>query len=61
MKENNIKDDVKRECLQEKKQQINSIVNSILDKSTSKFDPDGQYTGCPKGKQIKPIQDADDL
>lgn len=61
MKENNIKYDVKSKYLQEKKQQINSIVNSILDESTSKSDPDGHYTGCPKGKQIRPIQDADDL
>ncbi|MEG0181461.1 MAG: hypothetical protein RR942_03585 [Romboutsia sp.] len=57
MKENNIKS----ESLEEKKQRITSIVNSILSESTSKSDPDGHYTGCPKGKAIKPIQDVDDL
>lgn len=61
MKENNIKDNAKSKDLQDKKERINSIVSSILDESTSKSDPDGHYTGCPKGKQIRPIQDADDL
>ncbi|MGL5643101.1 MAG: hypothetical protein ACRDDM_12570 [Paraclostridium sp.] len=61
MKENNIRGNFKSESLEEKKQRITSIVNSILSESTSKSDPDGHYTGCPKGKAIKPIQDVDDL
>ena len=61
MKINNVKENIKRDDLQEKKQRISSVVNSILSESTSKSDPDGHYTGCPKGKQIRPIQDADDL
>ena len=61
MKENNIKKNIKEESLTEKKKRISSVVNSTLSESTSKFDPDGHYTGCPKGKAIKPIQDVDDL
>ncbi|MDO7203301.1 hypothetical protein Q5M85_02690 [Paraclostridium bifermentans] len=44
-----------------KEKRINSVVNSILSESTSKSDPDGHYTGCPKGEAIRPIQDVDDL
>ena len=61
MKENNIKKNIKEENLTEKKKRISSVVNSILSESTSKSDPDGHYTGCPKGKAIKPIQDIEDL
>ncbi|WP_250673582.1 hypothetical protein LZ906_005205 [Paraclostridium ghonii] len=61
MKEKNIKKNIKGESLQEKSERISSVVNSILSESTSKSDPDGHYTGCPKGKDIKPIQDVDDL
>jgi hypothetical protein len=61
MKVNNIKQNIKKDNLKYKKQRISSVVNSILSESTSKSDPDGHYTGCPKGKQIRSIQDADDL
>lgn len=61
MKENNIKRNVKKESFNEKKQRISSVVNSILEENTSESDPYGHYTGCPKGKQIRPIQDVDDL
>ena len=61
MKENNIKRNIKKESLHNKKQRINSVVNSILDENTSESDPEGHYTGCPKGEQIRPIQDVDDL
>lgn len=61
MKENNIKRNIKKESFNEKKQRISSVVNSILEENTSESDPDGYYTGCPKGKQIRPIQDVDDL
>lgn len=61
MKENNIKRNVKKESFNEKKQRISSVVNSILEENTSESDPDGHYTGCPNGKQIRPIQDVDDL
>lgn len=61
MKENNIKKKIKSENLQKKEKRINSVVNSILSESTSKSDPDGHYTGCPKGEDIRPIQDVDDL
>ncbi|EPZ58661.1 hypothetical protein H477_1414 [[Clostridium] sordellii ATCC 9714] len=50
MKENNIKKNIKEENLTEKKKRISSVVNSILSESTSKSDPDGHYTGCPKEK-----------
>lgn len=30
-------------------------------KSHDNFDPDGSWTGVPKDKNEKPIQDADDL
>lgn len=61
MKENNIKKNIKSENLQKKEKRINSVVNSILSESTSNSDPDGHYTGCPKGESIRPIQDVDDL
>ncbi|GAA0862828.1 hypothetical protein [Paraclostridium tenue] len=61
MKENNIKRNIKKESFNEKKQRISSVINSILEENTSESDPDGHYTGCPKGKQIRPIQDVDDL
>ncbi len=61
MKENNIKRNIKKESFNEKKQRISSVVNSILEENTSESDPDGHYTGCPTGKQIRPIQDVDDL
>lgn len=61
MKENNIKKSIKGESLQKKDKRINSIVNSILSESTSNSDPDGHYTGCPKGEETRPIQDVDDL
>ncbi|SCI96339.1 Uncharacterised protein [uncultured Clostridium sp.] len=50
MKENNIKRNIKKESFNEKKQRISSVVNSILEENTSESDPDGHYTGCPKGK-----------
>lgn len=61
MKENNIKKNIKSENLQKKEKRINSVINSILSESTSNSDPDGHYTGCPKGEAIRPIQDVDDL
>lgn len=61
MKENNIKKNIKSKNLQKKEKRINSVVNSVLSESTSKSDPDGHYTGCPKGEATRPIQDADDL
>ena len=37
------------------------IAESFSDSDSSRFDPDGSWTGTPKDKNDKPIQDADDL
>jgi len=43
------------------KKDKNSSTNKFVDKDSFKFDPNGSWTGVPKDKYEKPIQDADDL
>ncbi len=37
------------------------IIKEIVNRRPSKTDPNGSYTGKPKDKNEKPVQDADDL
>ena len=39
----------------------NPVVQSIINVPPSKTDPNGSYTGKPRDKFSKPVQDADDL
>ena len=43
------------------KKDKNRSTNNFVDKDSFKFDPNGSWTGVPKDKYEKPIQDADDL
>ncbi len=46
---------------QEKNTPATEKVKQITDDNYSKTDPQGSYTGIPKDKYEKPVQDADDL
>jgi len=39
----------------------NEVVRAYLSKDILETDPNGSYTGNPKEKFEKPVQDADDL
>lgn len=47
--------------MKEKNIEKNQVIQAIVRQPASDTDPDGSYTGRPKNKNEKPVQDADDL
>ena len=39
----------------------NPIIKNLINQQPAKKDPFGSYTGIPIDKNVKPIQDVDDL
>jgi len=51
----------KKEEKKEKKYRQTPYASDQIGNNPSKSDPDGSYTGQPKDKKDKPVQDSDDL
>lgn len=47
--------------MKKKKSIAEEITKDYTNKESLKYDPNGSWTGVPKDKYEKPIQDADDL
>lgn len=37
------------------------VIDGYIEDNSSKYDPNGSWTGVPMDKKEKPVQDADDL
>lgn len=47
--------------MKKKKNRSQEAIKAYTDNESEKFDPNGSWTGIPKDKFDKPVQDADDL
>ena len=47
--------------MKKKTKLVDELIKGYNDKESLKFDPNGSWTGVPKDRYEKPIQDADDL
>ncbi len=55
---NDKKNETNYHLINEVMEKPREIINSMASKNT---DPNGSYTGVPKNKNEKPVQDADDM